>query len=80
MVGKAKPTRPSTYEGGPQHQNHAKMNTRILGNAMVMQKWNDQKIVSHTCAKTRCEWDELIIVAQQCPPLPKPILVKLSSE
>jgi hypothetical protein len=38
MVKKAKPRRSSTYEGGLQHQNHAKMNIRILGNAMVMEK------------------------------------------
>ncbi len=38
MVEKAEPRRPSTYERGPQHQNHAKMNARILGNAMVVEK------------------------------------------
>jgi hypothetical protein len=51
MVKKAKPRKPSTYEGSPQHQNHAKMNTRILGNAMVMEKQNDQKVVNCTYAK-----------------------------
>jgi hypothetical protein len=80
MVEKVKHGRPSTYEGGFQHQNHAKLNTRILGNAMVVQRHNDQKVTSRTRAKTQCEWDEVIIVAQQCPPLPKPTLVKLSSK
>jgi len=52
MVKKAKPRKLSTYEGSHQHQNHAKMNTRILGNAMVMEKQNDQKVVNYTYAKT----------------------------
>jgi len=38
MAEKAKPGRPSTSIGGPRHQDHAKMNARILGNAMVMQR------------------------------------------
>jgi hypothetical protein len=33
VAEKAKPKRPSTYERGLRHQNHAKMNVRILGNA-----------------------------------------------
>jgi hypothetical protein len=32
----AKIGRPSTFVGGPRHQDHAKMNPRILGNAMVV--------------------------------------------
>jgi hypothetical protein len=36
MVEKAKPRRLATFKGGPQHQNHAKMNNHILGDAMVM--------------------------------------------
>jgi hypothetical protein len=35
-VEKAKLGRLSTSEGGPRHQNHAKMNVRILKNAMVV--------------------------------------------
>jgi len=35
MVEKSKPGRPSTAAGGLRHQDHAKMNARILGNAMV---------------------------------------------
>jgi hypothetical protein len=52
MVEKAKLGRPSTSEGGPQHQDHAKMNIHILGNAMVVQKRNDQKVGSYARAKT----------------------------
>jgi hypothetical protein len=80
IVEKAKPRRPSTYEGGPQHHNHAKMNVRILGNVMVVQRRNDQKVVNRTPTKTQCEWDELIIVTKQYPPLPKLTLVKLTSK
>jgi hypothetical protein len=36
VAKKVKPGRPSTYEKRPQHQNHAKMNVHILGNAMVV--------------------------------------------
>jgi hypothetical protein len=52
VVEKAKHGRPSTVVGGPRHQNHAKMNARILGNAMAMQRRNDQKVASHARAKT----------------------------
>jgi hypothetical protein len=55
MVKKAKHVRPSTFEGGPQHQDHAKMNVRILGNAMAMQRRNDQKVVNYARAKTQHE-------------------------
>jgi hypothetical protein len=44
---------------------------------MAMERQNDQKIINCICAKV---WDELVIVAQQCPPLPKPTLVKLVLE
>jgi hypothetical protein len=47
VAKKAKPKRPSTFEGGPQHQNHVKTNAHILGNAMAMQRQNDQKVTSH---------------------------------
>jgi len=56
------------------------MNARILGNAMAMQRRNDQKVASHACAKIEREWNHLVAVAKQCPPLPKPALVKLASE
>jgi hypothetical protein len=36
MAKKPKYERPSTFEKGLQHQNHAKMNIHILGNAMAM--------------------------------------------
>jgi len=51
------------------------MNARIIGNAMAMQRQNDKKV-----AKTQCEWDKLVTVTEQCPPFPKPTLVKLASE
>ncbi len=47
---------------------------------MVVQRRNDQKVVSCARAKAHHKWDKLVIVAKQCPPLPKPILVKLTSE
>jgi hypothetical protein len=56
------------------------MNVRILRNAMAVQKWNDQKVVSDTLTKTQREWNHLVDVAKQCPPFPKPTLVKLASE
>jgi hypothetical protein len=52
VVEKAKPGRPSTSIRGPRHQDHAKMNAQILGNAMVMQRRIDQKVISRTHAKT----------------------------
>ncbi len=80
VAEKVKPGRPSTSAGGPWHQDHAKMNVRILGNAMAVQRWNDQKVVSRARAKAEREWNHLVVVAKQCPPLLKPALVKLVSE
>jgi hypothetical protein len=80
VAKKTKPGRPSISKGGPQHQDYAKMNTRILGNAMAVQRQNDQKVNNYICAKAQREWDKLVIVAKQCPPLLKPILVKLASK
>jgi hypothetical protein len=54
VVEKTKPGRFSTSKGSHQHQDHVKMNTHILGDAMVMQRRNDQNVVSHICAKTQC--------------------------
>jgi len=80
VAKKAKPGRPSTVARGPRHQDHAKMNARILGNAMAVQRQNDQKVASHARAKAQREWENLVAVAKQCPPFPKPGLVKLASE
>ncbi len=80
MAKKAKPRRLSTSEGGPQHQDHVKMNICILEDVIIMQRRKDQKIDSCARAKAPCEWDKLVIVAEQCPPLPKPTLVKLASK
>jgi hypothetical protein len=55
VAKKAKHGRPSTSVGRPRHRNHAKMNVRILGNAMVLQRWNDQKVVNHIHAKAQQE-------------------------
>ncbi len=80
VAEKAKPERPSTVVRGPRHQDHAKMNVRILGNAMVVQRRNDQKVANRVRAKTQREWKNLVAVTKQCPPFPKPGLVKLASE
>jgi hypothetical protein len=45
-----------------------------------MQRRNDQKVISRTCAKVEKEWVKLVIIAKQCPPFPKPALVKLTLE
>jgi hypothetical protein len=55
------------------------MNARNLGNAMVVQRRNDQKVASLARAKAEHEWNHLVAVAKQCPPLPKLALVKLTS-
>ncbi len=41
VAEKSKPGRLSTAAGGPRHRDHAKINVRILGNAMVVQRRND---------------------------------------
>jgi len=80
VAEKAKPRRPSTSTGGPRYQDHGKMNVRILGNAQVVQRQNDQKVANHARAKTKKEWVKVITVSKKCPPFPKPALVKLTSE
>jgi len=57
VAEKSKLRRPSTFEGGPRHQDHAKMNVRILGDAMVVQRRNDQKDVNRARAKVEHEWN-----------------------
>jgi len=56
------------------------MNAHILGNVMVVQRRNNQKVASRARAKAQCEWKNLVAVAKQCPPFPKPGLVKLALE
>jgi hypothetical protein len=56
------------------------MNVCISEDAMVVQRWNDQKVVNYTRTKAQCEWDKLVIVVEQCPPLSKLTLVKLISK
>jgi len=80
VVEKAKPGGLSTSTGGPRHQDPAKMNARIFENAQVMQRQNDQKVANRTRAKAKKEWVKLVTVSKQCPPFPKPTLVKLTSE
>jgi hypothetical protein len=80
VAEKSKPGRPSTSARGPRHQDHAKMNARILGNAMAVQRRNDQKVPSRARAKAEHEWNHLVALVKQCPPLPKPPLVKLALE
>jgi hypothetical protein len=79
VTKKAKPGRPSPSIGGPRHHDHVKMNVRILGNSWAMQRHNDQKVASRTRAKAQQEWDKLVTIVKQCPPFPKPTLVKLAS-
>ncbi len=64
MGEKAKPRRPFTTARGPRHQDHAKMNARILENAMAVQRRNDQKVASRARAKAQCEWKNLVVVAK----------------
>jgi hypothetical protein len=40
------------------------MNVRILGNAMAVQKRNDQKVDSRACAKAEREWNHLVAIAK----------------
>jgi hypothetical protein len=80
VAKKSKPGKPLTAARGPRHQDHAKMNARILGNAMAVQRRNDQKAISRARAKAEREWNHLVTLAKQCPPLPKPPLVKFASE
>jgi hypothetical protein len=80
VAKKSKLGRPLTSIGGPRHQDHAKMNVRILGNVMAVQRRNDQKVASRARAKAEREWNHLVVLAKECPPLPKPPLVKLASK
>jgi hypothetical protein len=80
VAEKSKPGRPSTAAGGPRHQDHGKMNAHILGDVMAVQRRNDQKAVSRARAKVEREWNHLMTLAKQCPPLPKPPLVRFASE
>jgi hypothetical protein len=80
VAEKFKPGRPSTFAGGPRHQDHAKMNARIFKNAMAVQRRNDQKVASRARAKAEREWNHLVTLAKECPPLPKPPLVILASK
>jgi hypothetical protein len=47
---------------------------------MAVQRRNDQKVASHAHAKAEREWNHLVTLAKQCPPLPKPPLVRFASE
>jgi hypothetical protein len=76
VAKKCKHGRPSTSAGGLRHQDHAKMNARILGNAMAMQRQNDQKVISRARAKA----EHLVALVKQCPPVPKSPLVRLASK
>ncbi len=64
VAEKTKPGRTLTSTRGPRHQDHAKMNARILGNVMVVQRQNDQKVTSHARAKALREWNHLVAVAK----------------
>jgi hypothetical protein len=38
---------------------------------MAVQRHNYQKVINRIRAKAQCEWDKLVIIVEQCPPLPK---------
>ncbi len=80
MEEKSKPGRPLISSGGPRHQDHVKMNVRILRNAMAVRRRNDQKVASRARAKAERKWNHLVALAKECPPLPKPPLVILTLE
>jgi len=54
--------RPSISKRDLQHQDHVKMNVHILGDAMAMQRQNDQKLTNHIHAKAQHKWNKLVIV------------------
>jgi hypothetical protein len=64
VAEKSKLGTPSTFARGPRHQDHAKMNVRILGNAMAVQRRNDQKVASRARAKTERKWNHLVARAK----------------
>jgi len=64
VAEKSKPGRLSTAAGSLRHQDHAKMNVRILGNAMDVQRRNDQKVASRARAKAQRKWENLVAVAK----------------
>jgi hypothetical protein len=64
VAEKSKPGRLSTAAGSLRHQDHAKMNARILGNAMDVQRRNDQKVASRARAKAQRKWENLVAVAK----------------
>jgi hypothetical protein len=64
VVEKAKPWRLSTSAGGPRHQDHGKMNARILKNAQVVQRRNDQKVANRAHAKVEKEWVKLVTISK----------------
>ncbi len=40
------------------------MNARISGNAMAMQRRNDQKVTSRARAKVKREWNHMVALAK----------------
>jgi hypothetical protein len=40
------------------------MNICILGDAMAVQRWNDEKVASCVPVKAQHEWDKLVVVAK----------------
>jgi hypothetical protein len=56
------------------------MNAYILGDVIAVQRRNDQKATSRARVKAEREWNHLMTLAKQCPPLPKPPLVRFASK
>jgi hypothetical protein len=78
VVENAKPGKPSTFERSPQHQDHVKMNVCILRNVMAMQRWNDQKVISHVCAQAYCKFLQQIFPLLFLEPYNHPKTTKLN--
>jgi len=51
-----------------------------VGLQQAVERQNDQEVASRARAKAKCKWNHLVAIAKQCPPLPKPALVKLASK
>jgi hypothetical protein len=63
VVEKVKLGRPLTSARSLQHQDHGKMNARILGNAQAVQRQNGQKVANCTRAKAD-EWVKLLTISK----------------
>jgi hypothetical protein len=75
----SKPKCPSTLEHGMMVQNYVAMNTRVLNNILAQFHHNEKKAIARAKRHLFLEWDSLQVHLQYTPELPKPALVKLTS-